>query len=129
MSSGCPASCYPKGVKTAKSQRKATWEDVRRIALALPETFEKTSYGNAAWNVAGKSFVWERPLRKSDLAALGSSAPTGPILGVITEDLEMKEATPHFNGYDVIVDAWLSRAPQRAADGFLKRGKRHKTAR
>lgn len=130
-----------------KPRRKATWDDVRRLALALPETSEKTSYGGAAWSVGGKLFVWERPLRKSDIVALGSRAPSGPVLGVMTEDLEMKEAilasdpavfftTPHFDGYasvlvrlekisleelgDVIVDAWLSRAPKRAADRFLK---------
>ena len=48
----------------------ATWDDVRRLALALPQTSEKTSWGSAMWTVAGKGFVWERPLRKADLAEL-----------------------------------------------------------
>jgi hypothetical protein len=98
------------------------------------------------WSVAGKSFAWERPLGKSDLAALGSAAPDGPILGLRTADLEMKAAllasdpaafftTPHFNGYpavlvalkrigratlrDALVESWLVRAPKRAAAEFL----------
>ena len=42
----------------------ATWDDVARIALALPETTEEQAWGNRHWKVRGKGFVWERPLRK-----------------------------------------------------------------
>ena len=126
----------------------ATLRDVRRIALALPGATEETSSsGKACWIVNRKFFTWERPLRKSDLVALGDEAPSGPILGVVTADLEMKEVllasdpgvyftTPHFDGYsavlirldkitsselkDVIVEAWLARAGKRAAAAFLK---------
>ena len=59
----------------------ATWDDVSRIALGLPETSEDESRGTRAWRVRDKGFVWERPLRKSDLKALGDAAPDGPILG------------------------------------------------
>jgi hypothetical protein len=125
----------------------ASWRDVRRIVATLPDTAEKTGHGETAtWTVHGKSFAWERPLRKSDLAALGKKAPTGAILGVRTADLEMKEVllaadpafftTPHFDGYPailvqlddiavadvqrVIVEAWLARAPTRLAEEFLR---------
>ena len=125
----------------------ATWRDVSRLALALPQTSEERSAdGPRTWKVAGKFFAWERPLRRADLDALGVDAPAGPILGVRTEDLEMKQVliasdprvfftTPHFDGYaavliqlapitaktlkDVLVEAWLSRAPKRAAAAFL----------
>jgi hypothetical protein len=125
----------------------ATWRDVRRIALKLPGTSEEVgSSGNSAWLVNKKFFVWERPLRRSDLAALGDKAPSGPILGVRTADLEMKDVllqsdpnvfftTPHFDGYpavlvrlpkisakllnDVIVEAWLARAGKRAVAAYL----------
>lgn len=128
----------------------ATWRDVRKIALGLPETAEKNTSGESAtWTVHGKSFAWERPLRKSDLAELGKHAPSGAILGVRTADLEMKEAllagnprafftTSHFDGYPavlvilakisaaelrgVLVESWLSRAPKRAAAAFLAIG-------
>lgn len=123
----------------------ATWEDVRRIALGLPETSEGTSWGTASWRVRDKAFVWERPLRQSDLRALGEGAPTGPILGARVEHLVAKEAlladdptvfftTPHFDGYpavlvqledisvedleEVIVEAWLCRAPKRLAKTY-----------
>jgi len=42
----------------------ATWDDVARIALALPETSEGKTFDNDAWLVRGKSFVWRRPLNK-----------------------------------------------------------------
>ncbi|HJQ99109.1 MAG TPA: MmcQ/YjbR family DNA-binding protein [Candidatus Polarisedimenticolaceae bacterium] len=92
----------------------ATWKDVKRIALALPETSEQTKWGTTAWCVRDKMFVWERPLRKSDLEALGDNAPKGAILGVRVAHLLAKEAllaarpdvcftTPHFNGYPAIL--------------------------
>ncbi len=120
----------------------ATWDDVRRLALALPETSERTSRDNAQWRVKDKLFVWERPLRRSDLEALGDSAPTGPILGarvehevakqaLIADDPDVFFTTPHFDGYpailvqldkiapdvleEVIVEAWLCRAPKKLA--------------
>jgi hypothetical protein len=124
------------------------WDDVRRIALALPETGEVESRGLRQWRVKDKLFVWERPLRRADLEALGDRAPAKPILGARVEHLVAKEAvladdpsvfftTPHFDGYpavlvrldriaageleEVITEAWLVRAPKRVADAFLAR--------
>ena len=126
--------------------RVATWDDVRRIALALPETEERVSRGLPQWVVKKKLFVWDRPLRKADLAALGDNAPGGPILGARVEHVAAKEAllandegvyftTPHFDGYaailvrldeittedldEVIVEAWLASAPKLLADAHL----------
>jgi len=120
---------------------------VRRIALALPETSEVLSRDLRQWRVKDKLFVWERPLRGSDLAALGDAAPDGPILGARVEHLVAKEAlladdpavyftTPHFDGYpailvrlerigledldEVIVEAWLARAPKRLARAYVE---------
>jgi hypothetical protein len=124
----------------------ATWDDVRRLALALPDTSERESRGMRQWRVKDKLFVWERPLRKSDLEALGDSAPDGPILGARVEHLGAKEAlvadpsgvyftTPHFDGYaailvlldrieladleEVTTEAWLARAPAKLAQAYL----------
>jgi hypothetical protein len=100
-----------------------------------------------SWQVHGKGFVWERPLRASDLEALGDAAPTGPILGARVEHLVAKEAlladdpgvfftTPHFDGFaavlvrleeialdeldELIVEAWLARAPKRLAKAYIE---------
>ena len=122
------------------------WDDVRRIALGLPGTSEVQSRGLRQWRVKDKLFVWERPLRRSDLEALGDAAPDGPILGARVEHLVAKEAlladdpsvyftTPHFDGYpavlvrldrigaqeldELIAEAWLNRAPKRMAQAYL----------
>ena len=124
----------------------AAWEDVRRLALALPETSERLSRDLRQWRVKDKAFVWERPLRRADLDALGDEVPEGPILGARVEHLLAKEAlladdptvyftTPHFDGYpailvrldrigledlqELIVEAWLARAPRRLAKAYL----------
>lgn len=78
----------------------ATWDDVRRIALNLPETDEASSRGTAQWRVKGRGLVWERPLRRSDHEALGKGAPDGPILGVRMADLGVKEAGEYAPGRD-----------------------------
>jgi hypothetical protein len=124
----------------------ATWDDVRRIALSLPDSSEDPMHGDRGWKVHNKGFVWERPLRKADLLALGDAAPAGPILGVRVEHLGAKEAliadspdiyftTPHGEGYpavlvrleqipldeleELIVEAWLARAPKRLAREYI----------
>src|SRR3954447_16127973 len=82
--------------------------------MALPEAGERTSRGNLQWRVKDKLFVWERPLRRPDLEALGADAPDGPILGARVEHLMAKEAviasqpklfftTPHFDGYPAVL--------------------------
>jgi hypothetical protein len=120
--------------------------EVAAIALALPETDERLSRGHRQWRVRDKLFVWERPLRRSDLEALGDAAPGGEILGARVEHLGVKEAlvadpsgvyftTPHFEGYpailvqldligadelgELIVEAWLARAPARLAQAYI----------
>lgn len=124
----------------------ATWDDVARLALAMPEATERESRGTRQWRVKDKLFVWERPLRRTDLAQLGAAAPDGPILGARVEHLVAKEALiasdpevfftiPHFDGFsavlvllerigvedldEVVVEAWLARAPPRLVQAYL----------
>jgi hypothetical protein len=124
----------------------ATWEDVERIALSLPQTSEGTSYGNRSWKIGGKtSFVTDRPLGKKDRAALGPGAPDGPTLlasvehelakrALIADDPDVFFTVPHFDGYpailvwldaisvplleEVIVEAWLVSAPPAAVRAY-----------
>jgi hypothetical protein len=125
----------------------ATWDEVRNIATALPGTSERPSGDGASqWRVGDKLFTWERPLRRSDREALGAGAPDGPILAARVSDEGAKAAliadnsdvyftTPHFDGYpailvrleridlaelqELLVEAWLARAPKRMAREFL----------
>jgi len=124
----------------------ATWDDVRRLALALPDVEEKPSYGGAAsWSIKGKAIVWERPLRGKELAELGAEAVDWVVLGVRVADVGVKQAlvaedpdiyftTAHFDGYpavlvrldrigvdeleELVVEAWLDRAPKRLARAY-----------
>ena len=125
----------------------ATWDDVRRIALGLPEAEERLSRDTRQWRVKDKLFVWERPLRRGEIEALGRDAPDGPILGARVEHLGAKQAlladdpavfftTSHFDGYpailvrldritfedleEVVTEAWLARAPNRLARTYVE---------
>lgn len=126
----------------------ATWDDVRRIALTLPKSTEGESRGGIRqWRVNGKAYVWERPLRRADFEALGDAAPDGPILAAHVPDLGVKQAllesepdvyftTPHFDGYrailirleevdvpeleELVIEAWLDRAPKLLAKKYLR---------
>jgi hypothetical protein len=122
----------------------ATWDDVDRIVRTLPEAVAR---GEHEWRVRDKLFAWERPLRRADLEALGGAAPEGPILAARVPDLGAREAlladdpdvyftTPHFDGYpavlvrldriplpeltELLVEAWLGRAPKRLARAYLE---------
>lgn len=121
-----------------------TWDEVERIATSLPEVTEGTSWGNRCWKVKGKTFVWDRPLRKTDLAHLGEAAPIGEIAGVRVADAVEKQAVldtfaevftiPHFDHYnavlihldvaelptveELVVDAWLCMAPPKLAERY-----------
>ena len=118
------------------------------MALELPDVSEDDRYGARTWSVGGKVFAWERPFSKADIKRFGDEdPPAGPILAVRVADLHDKEAVlaegrkgfftiPHLNRYpafliqlkaatkkpvrEAIVDAWLSMAPPRVADTFLK---------
>jgi hypothetical protein len=125
----------------------ATWHDVRRIVLALPETMEDPSREVVEWRFRNKIIVWERALRQADLDALGIEGLAGPVLGarvasvtakkeLIADDPAVYFTTPHFNGYpavlvwldsigvaeldEIVLDAWLTRAPRRLARRYLE---------
>jgi hypothetical protein len=121
----------------------ASWADVARIAGALPETAETAP---RTWRVRKKLVVWERPLRKADIEALGEAAPDGDVLGARVADEGVKFAliadspavfftTPHFDGYpsvlvrlaaietpeltELVTEAWLAQAPRTLVKAFL----------
>jgi hypothetical protein len=117
----------------------ATFDNVARIALALPGTSEADRRDSRTWFVAGTAFAWERPLNKADIKRYGDETPpAGPLLAVRVVNLEQKDVVlmahpdefftiPHFDGFaavlirldkvgkralrEAIVDGWLAMAP------------------
>ncbi|MEV4600933.1 MmcQ/YjbR family DNA-binding protein [Amycolatopsis sp. NPDC049253] len=125
----------------------ATWEDVARLGAQLPGTELVVKRDTRSWGVKGKAYAWERPLRKTDLAALGDAAPEGDVLAVRVPDAGAKEALladepgvfftiPHFDGYpavlvrlaeidlptldEALVEGWLCRVPKTVGKQYLQ---------
>jgi len=137
---------FRRGAGVRYRQPIASWDDVSRLALSLPQAAEDLRRGLRFWRIRDRLFVWERPLRPADLRALGDAAPGGAVLGARVEHLGAKEAllaadpqvyftTPHFDGYsailvvldriglgdleELVVEAWLAVAPARLAREYL----------
>ena len=110
----------------------ATVDDVRRIALSLPETDEHPSHGGLpSFRVRTKGFCYVRE--------------DGETITVLVDGFEEKEAllasdsrkfstTPHYDGYamvlvryaevgvdelrELLTDSWRQRAPKRLRASF-----------
>ena len=110
----------------------ATWDDVRRLALALPEAEESTTYKKPAFKVAGKNFAWESPHVRG---ALALNCEAGELPLMIEARPEMFFTTPHYDGYPIVLvrlktadtdelaerieESWLIAAPKSLADAYV----------
>ena len=117
----------------------ATRDDVRRIALALPEAGEA---GGFTFEVAGKAFAWPW---KERIHPKRARVPNPDVLavrvanelekqGLLALDPDIFFTEPHYDGYPavlvrlpaidvgllekVLTDGWRSRAPRRLAEAF-----------
>jgi len=112
-------------------------DDVRRLALSLPEVVENPSEG-FDFRVAGKGFVWSYPERlrgkprviRTDIAVLyvGDEAEKQAL---VLGEPELFFTTPGYDGWpfvmlrlekvtlarlrELITDAWRMRSPESAA--------------
>ncbi len=111
-----------------------TEDDVRRMALALPATTEKPSYGTPGFRVKDKLFARIRD--EGDLLVVWV-ADLGEKAALLAAEPDKFTTTPHYDGHptvlvrmgavdldelgELLADAWRARAPQRLRDA-LDRG-------
>jgi hypothetical protein len=109
----------------------ATVDDVRRIALALPDTIERLSYGTPGFRVRDRLFA---RVRDEDTVLVVWVADQGEKAALIASEPEVFFTLPHYDGYpsvlvrlaaievdeltEVITDAWRVRAPAKLREAF-----------
>jgi hypothetical protein len=109
-----------------------TWETVRKLALALPEVEEGTSYGTAGFRVRGKLFA--RLHQSGDSVVVRIDRDERAMR--MRADPEAFYITDHYVGYpwmlvrlaavrradlrDLLEEAWRLSAPQRLVVAYDK---------
>jgi hypothetical protein len=103
-----------------------TEDEVRRIALALPETQERPSYGTPGFRVADRLFA---RLREDGESLVVWVADEGEKQSLIQSEPDKYFTTPHYDGHpsvlvrwakveideltELLTEAWRLRAPRR----------------
>jgi len=106
-------------------------DDVRRIALSLPATTEKPSYGTPGFRVRDKLFARMRP--EGDSVVVWC-ADLGEKEALIAAEPDKFFSLPHYDGYpsvlvrlaaldvdevtEVLTESWRLRAPPRLLEEF-----------
>jgi hypothetical protein len=103
-----------------------TEDDVRRVALSLPETTEKPSYGTPGFRVKDKLFA---RIREEGDVLVVFVADEAEKFALIESDAKKFFTTPHYDGYPTVLvrfgavdvdelrelftDSWRLKAPKR----------------
>jgi hypothetical protein len=124
----------------------ATPDDLDRIAMALPEVSIGPYWGQPAYLVAGKAFVWQRPPRQDvgavdprtgvpfdDLVVIRFASTAAKEELLACSDPDVVFTIPHFRGFkavlvhldklsvahleDLVEQAWRSQAPKGLREG------------
>jgi hypothetical protein len=110
----------------------ATEDDVRRIALSLPETTEKPWFNTPGFRVKDKGFLRIRSEAEGSLVAF--VADLGEKEALLASDPDTFWTTPHYDGHptvlvrleavgvdeleEIITDSWRARAPKRVLQAY-----------
>ena len=105
---------------------------MRRIALSLPETTEKPSYGTPGFRVKDKLFLRIRSETEGGLVVFVTDL--GEKEALLQSDPKKFFTTPHYDGYatvlvnlravgvkelrELITDSWRNRAPKKVLQQF-----------
>jgi hypothetical protein len=112
----------------------ATEDDARRIALSLPATTERPSYGTPGFRVKDKLFARVHDLPHTLVVWVPDMAEKEALLAAAPQTYF---ETPHYDGYpmvlvrlpaievgeltEVLTDSWRARAPRRLLAEFESR--------
>jgi len=110
----------------------ATEADVRKIALSLPETTERPSYGTPGFRVKDKLFLRIRSNDEGGLVVFVSDL--GEKEALLQSEPKKFFTTPHYDGYaavlvnvgaigvrelrELITESWRLKAPKRVLEAF-----------
>ena len=110
----------------------ATEDDVRRIALSLPETIEKPWYNTPGFRVKDKGFLRIRSEAEGGLLVF--VADLGEKDALLASDPDKFFTTAHYDGHpsvlvhlpaigvdelrELITDSWRLKAPKRVLKAF-----------
>jgi hypothetical protein len=110
----------------------ATDDDVRRIALSLPETIEKPWFGSPGFRVKDKGFLRIRSEAEGGLVVF--VADLGEKDALLASDPDVFFTTPHYHGYptvlvnlpaieldeltELITESWRLKAPKRVLAAY-----------
>ena len=110
----------------------ATVDDVRRIALSLPETVEKPWFNTPGFRVKDKGFLRIRSEAEGGLVVFVSDL--GEKEALLESDPEVFFTTPHYDGYptvlvhlpaveldeltELITESWRLKAPKRVLAAY-----------
>jgi hypothetical protein len=105
----------------------ATEDDVRRIALSLPEVVEKPWFNSPGFRVKDKGFLRIRSEAEGWLVAFVEDL--GEKEALLAADPDKFKTTPHYDGYptilvdlaavdeqeltEIICESWRQKAPKR----------------
>lgn len=110
----------------------ATEEDVRKIALSLPETTEQPWFGTPGFRVKGKGFLRLRTEAEGGLVVFVSDL--GEKDALLASDPKKFFTTPHYDGHptvlinvkaigvrelrEMITDSWRLKAPPKVLAAY-----------
>jgi len=110
----------------------ATEDDVRTIALSLPDTTEEPWYGTPGYKVRGKGFLRIRTEAEGGLVVFVSDV--GEKEALLASDPQTYFTVPHYDGYatvvvhllsigtdvlrELITASWALKAPKRLVQDF-----------
>ena len=123
----------PGGVRTIV-RWVADWDDVRELALSLPEV-EESGEDRVGFRVRGKLFAWAA--RERDGGGLGVRVEREEKQLILDANPTVYFSSPHYEGwpgvqiqlekvgrqelFERLEDAWLIQAPKRLADAYLSK--------